>query len=205
MCIANGRTLGDIFGKYTCHQKKGSSVVDYLITPYKSLDNIAHFTVGDYMPNLSDHCPLLARIRTKSTIEEKLFDKVDLQDIPSRYIWNDKADETFRAKLDSSEFKEEVKKILSAEDNPSLPQDIQDLLTGAADSCDIKKTKVRKCTPDPPWFDLECKSLKNNIRQLGKTLRKEPYNTAIRESLYIDKNTLRNKIKRNMLWSPSKF
>ena len=30
--VANGRKIGDLFGRYTCHQKKGSSVVDYPTT-----------------------------------------------------------------------------------------------------------------------------------------------------------------------------
>ena len=40
LCIANGRTLGDLFGKYTCHQKKGSSVVDYHVFSYTAFQNI---------------------------------------------------------------------------------------------------------------------------------------------------------------------
>ena len=32
LTIANGRTVGDLYGRYTCHQTRGSSVVDYLIT-----------------------------------------------------------------------------------------------------------------------------------------------------------------------------
>jgi hypothetical protein len=29
MRILNGRVIGDLFGKYTCHKPTGSSVVDY--------------------------------------------------------------------------------------------------------------------------------------------------------------------------------
>ena len=35
LMIANGRAIGDLYGSYTCHQKKGSSVVDYLILQYE--------------------------------------------------------------------------------------------------------------------------------------------------------------------------
>ena len=31
MRILNGRVIGDLFGKYTCHKPTGSSVVDYII------------------------------------------------------------------------------------------------------------------------------------------------------------------------------
>ena len=112
LCIANGRTLGDIFGKYTCHQKKGSSVVDYLISPYKALKNITNFAVGDYMPDLSDHCPLQSTIRSNIMIEERVFNEVHLKDTPNRYIWRQDSSETFRTKLRSPDFKEKVQLIL---------------------------------------------------------------------------------------------
>ena len=35
--ILNGRKIGDLTGKYTCHQYNGSSVVDYIIAGKKYL------------------------------------------------------------------------------------------------------------------------------------------------------------------------
>ena len=43
--IMNGRTIGDLFGKYTSHQWNGSSVVDYFVAPNKFAKRIAHFKV----------------------------------------------------------------------------------------------------------------------------------------------------------------
>ena len=48
LSIVNGRTIGDIFGSYTCHRKRGSSVVDYLLTPCHNLHNILDFAVGEH-------------------------------------------------------------------------------------------------------------------------------------------------------------
>lgn len=39
MYMLNGRTLGDLTGKFTCHTMRGSSVVDYFICS-NSLSNI---------------------------------------------------------------------------------------------------------------------------------------------------------------------
>ena len=150
-----------------------------------------------HLPNLSDHCPLLTSIKTEAVLEEKPFDEVHLQNIPRRYIWNEDADKTFRAKIDSPEFNEKVKTLLSSQNNPSLVHDIQELLTSAADLCNIKKSKVKHGPTDPPWFDEDCRNLKDNIRRLGKALRKDPNNPTTRESLYANKSTLRNKIKKN--------
>ena len=60
--IMNGRTIGDLFGKYTSHQWNGSSVVDYFIAPNTFSKRITHFKVGQYLPWLSDHCPTHASI-----------------------------------------------------------------------------------------------------------------------------------------------
>ena len=63
LLILNGRTAGDIFGKFTCHNWNGSSVVDYFIVPYEFIDNVASFNVGEYIPWLSDHCTIGASVR----------------------------------------------------------------------------------------------------------------------------------------------
>lgn len=64
--IVNGRKSGDIFGKYTSHQWNGSSVVDYTITQNTKVNNIQDFSVGDYIPWLSDHCPINTTISFSS-------------------------------------------------------------------------------------------------------------------------------------------
>ena len=50
MLILNGRTTGDIFGKFTCHNWNGSSVVDYFLAPNQFCDRISNFSVGKYIP-----------------------------------------------------------------------------------------------------------------------------------------------------------
>ena len=56
LLILNGRMTGDIFGKLTSHNWNGSSVVDYCLASYQILDRISKFSVGKYIPWLSDHC-----------------------------------------------------------------------------------------------------------------------------------------------------
>ena len=56
LLILNGRMTGDIFGKLTSHNWNGSSVVDYCLASYRIFDRISKFSVGKYIPWLSDHC-----------------------------------------------------------------------------------------------------------------------------------------------------
>ncbi len=58
--IVNGRKTGDVFGKYTCFKWNGNSVVDYLITSSSVFQKNSIFEVGEFLPWLSDHCPLWA-------------------------------------------------------------------------------------------------------------------------------------------------
>ena len=197
LCIANGRTVGDIFGRYTCHQSRGSSVVDYLVVHYKALPNIIEFSVGQYLPTLSDHCPLLSKISMKSTLQEDIYTEVELKDLPQRYIWNQDKDQSFREKLSSPEFNQIVQGIMSTRDSPNLVYDIRNLLIGAAESCNVKKTKTKQRDSSEPWFDDECKALKKKIQEQGKALRRQPNDKTTRETLYSEKKNLRNRVRKS--------
>ena len=48
----NGGKIGDVFGNLN-----GSSVVDYFLAPNTFTQNILNFSVGKYIPWISDHCP----------------------------------------------------------------------------------------------------------------------------------------------------
>ena len=50
LVVMNGRKNGDIFGKFTCHNWNGSSVVDYFLSSISYIDRICSFVVGDYIP-----------------------------------------------------------------------------------------------------------------------------------------------------------
>ena len=197
LSIVNGRTVGDIFGKYTCHQSRGSSVVDYLIVPYKTLPNVSEFVVGEHIPTLSDHCSICANLNIEVHLVEETPVEVELKDLPRRYLWNSEADQTFKDMLKSDTFQRKVEIIMNTPDNPDLVHDIRNLLTDAADKCRVKKSKTRPNHQDPPWFSDECRELKKKIQEYGKALRKDPHNVNTRQNLYINKNKLRNLVRKN--------
>ena len=43
--ILNGRKIGDLVGKYTCHHYNGSSTADYIITETDLFDKVRYFQV----------------------------------------------------------------------------------------------------------------------------------------------------------------
>ena len=62
--ILNGRKIGDLTGKYTCHQYNGSSVVDYIIAEPNIFNKINYFQVLPLTTH-SDHCQIVANLDIK--------------------------------------------------------------------------------------------------------------------------------------------
>ena len=62
--ILNGRKLGDILGSFTCYKYNGQSVVDYCLASPALMNKIAQFKVHTFLPELSDHCAISAKLKT---------------------------------------------------------------------------------------------------------------------------------------------
>ena len=86
LIIANGRTIGDLNGRFTCHKYNGSSVVDYCLMSCHLYDTARYFKVHD--PQFySDHCPISVALNTRRTIYNTNNDV--LQPLPVKYIWDE--------------------------------------------------------------------------------------------------------------------
>ena len=66
--ILNGRTAGDMIGKYTCFKYNGCSVVDYIMVDRNVHEKVIYFKVMSLTP-LSDHC----QIKTELAIKPRAF------------------------------------------------------------------------------------------------------------------------------------
>jgi exonuclease III len=173
LLIANGRVTGDIFGKYTSHQYNGSALNDYLLVPNKFYQRISNFTVGDYAPWLSDHCPIYSNISLNSSIDLKTqTDKHN--DIDPSFIFDANAKSKFSKGLQSTQMKAKINDLLENNDlsAKSLGNSIKLILGENAKSCKIKTRKIRKDNPHgAPWFDGECENSKNKVRKFGNDLK----------------------------------
>ena len=197
--IANGRKVGDPFGKYTCFQWNGNSVVDYLITSASIFGKVSTLKVGDFIPWLSDHCPLLFMLEIqKSTDVPK--GKLPTKEAPKQYMWKEGDSERFTEALSTPEFDEILTEILNA--NPANPNSIVNPLTEAllkaAEKAGVKrKTHVRSISStDPPWFDFTCKQIKSAIKSVAKNVRRDPKNQDLKNELGKLKKQLKKTVKR---------
>ena len=184
LLIANGRTIGDLFGKLTSHQYNGSALNDYLLVPNYFTSKISYFKVGDFIPWLSDHCPIYSTISLNSLSKDTvLIDEP--QEVTPKYLFDATSKETFCNGLKSEANTRKLQELL-ANDSLSalnLGSATKSLLLETAGSCQIKIARGnkdnQKPSQDAPWFDSECKKSKDFIQKLGNDLKKSLRNRKL--------------------------
>ena len=183
--IVNGRKTGDIFGEYTCVKWNGNSVVDYLLTSASAFQKILYFKVGDFLPWLSDHCPLHFTLELSNNIQSpNMQDKAPMERAPKQFVWTEKGRQKFLEILSSQSSQHKLRN--SSQLDYSSPNNaithITDSLIKFAENAKIKPVK-KYGSHDPPWFDRSCKKLKEGIRMLGKNIKRQPKNELFKSEL----------------------
>ena len=178
--IANGRTLGDLQGKFTCHEWNGSSTVDYAVINETMIDYVHSFCVLD--PNTgSDHNPIKLKIRTPNEIKK---DSIHLNNT-KRIKWNDHTKSDFELSLKSTKTIEHINKISKMLDNPNsnsddIVKEFTNIITPDVKT-KIKKKPVKK-QKTKKWYDYSCYEMSRKLKNVAKLLSKSPSNPHIRGS-----------------------
>lgn len=173
--VGNGRLGSDKgVGKHTYVGSTGSSVIDYIIANPSLLDVISSFHVAD--PNiLSDHCCIDFSILCKDISEMNLRrEKETFTKVNKKYMWNEARAGEYIFNLEREE--NGLKHLSSVLTIVSTPQQIDEniqnftsLMEEACDplfsknffsSQDIENFQCRPTTTQP-WFDEECRKLRN--------------------------------------------
>ena len=116
--IANGRTIGDLKGKYTCHEHNGSSTVDYAVINETLTDRVQSFQVLD--PDTgSDH----SAIRLNITLHNKPMKENTGTQLPPKIIWNDITKFNFTNKINSPDT---LNKVIELQNMLDLDDDTTD-------------------------------------------------------------------------------
>ena len=190
--------MSEIFGKCTSHNWNSSSAVDLCISSYELFNSISNFTVGPYIPWLSDHCMISTTINVNGNARCTVEQMTPI-DVHPGWVWNESARETFQNNLSSPYYREKFEALLS---NVSLsPVELAKsikllLLENTKTSClREKKTVNDDNSNSQPWFDSECNMKKNEINKLGKAVRKCPLDSSARSDL----NNAKKSFKRTIL------
>ena len=156
LVILNGRKLGDISGKYTCHKYNGSSVVDFIATSYNLYSKIKYFKVLEPVW-FSDHCPLTCSIevrvhRNEAEIESEYS---SLKELPTKYKWEEEGARLFQEKVDRTLLKEVSKVELTTPD--AVVEEYEEILVKYAnESLKICKNKKSDHSNRAKWMNQEC-------------------------------------------------
>ena len=152
---------------FTCFKYNGKSAIDYLITNAANAELIGDFTVGTGRPD-SDHSPLSFILngnlpRSQRPRTSKLTGR--------KYVWDiNKQNEYIKSLKDPHNlhiFEDFLCKTIDVNSDHHVVIDgFYKYLTGSLDGIFRKNNPRPTCTfPVNPWFDLECKQLKAQLRQ----------------------------------------
>ena len=153
--IANGRTIGDLRGKYTCHQSRGSSTVDYAIINERLKNHVQNFQVLD--PNTgSDH----SAIKLKLSLPTKLKTKNDsLKKHTPKIQWNEQIKSIFENKMNSPQIHNRINDLTETleSETHNTEETITELIKLITP--DNKRKNLRKPpkkTTPKKWYDHTC-------------------------------------------------
>jgi len=158
--ILNGRTNGDLNGKYSYISTLGNSTIDLGFCSHNILNTINSFKVHSWME--SDHFPISIKFEdTQPSKPSMKFEKL---------VWDS----------NKTQISGRLLVIEIAKSSEAKMNNLNKCVWEAPKKCELVKTVVTYQTPRPkscPWFDEECKTAKKTMKISLKNLRK-PWRTA---------------------------
>ena len=177
--ILNGRTIGDLLGKYTYVGPKGCSTVDYIIASDNILsgknETVKTFHVlVENINRLSDHCCTSVYLQKGEgwVKEETLVTEIDASSVREKKLLFNQQYENL---INSAEVRETARKVLcnintnlGKESIDTVTQKVVDIIINVNKSCEVIgggkerfKRKHKKRNNREPWFNLDCRKLKS--------------------------------------------
>ena len=191
MIILNGRKPGDLFGKYTSLNWNGRAVVDFGVAPVDWFDAIVSFTVGNYAPFISDHCPIFFEL--KSTRKKVSEVDANLKESPVVFKISDEDLVKLKETIQSPEIADKLIDMSNTTNEPqALASGITNTLLEACSLAELRPKKIKFNTTDKPWFDKECQTLKNGIKKKCKKLRANKSDFSLQQQISAKNKDLKN-------------
>ena len=186
----NGRKIGDLFGNFTSFQWNGNSVVDYVLVDQSIFSSISFFKVGNFIPWLSDHCPIRFRLESYMDRTRKSEEALDREQLDSLF-WDNDSPGKFLTILETHE--QEIGEILTSS-NINILENFQNIIKTVIEEGRFKKRK-KKPSNDAIWFDMDCKKAKEEVTTAGKKVQSTPNDPSLREILADKKKIFRKLVR----------
>ena len=192
LVILNGRTLGEIFGEYTCYKHNGASTVDYICVSADMFSKVSKFEVKS-LKHISDHRPVAATLDIGShnkILKNPLSLKFD--DAPLGYKWCNSEENNSIANFSEAQgdtiVKEcierlSVKHVNNKEDVNLMNSELVNLYQLIA-SRSLQKKKNCSLKRKKKWFDHECRTAKRKLCCATNKFDKNPLDEQARTDFY---------------------
>jgi hypothetical protein len=201
MRILNGRTFGDLTGKFTCHERLGSSVVDLAIVSEALVKEIPYFHVHEHLGTISDHSKISLMLKTNRDLFEQ---KADEKHYPTaqRYKWGDEIEAKYKTIFNGDDMGQKIKQYV--EKNYQLSNagienatiDLTNLITSSAIKVQPRTNNVKRYTqsrkatkyqmrPKCKCETYELWQLKRNVNKKSIQLGRNPYDKMVRQNYFL--------------------
>ncbi len=192
--IANGRTLGDFQGKFTCYEHNGTSTVDYAVICETLYPHITKFMVSTPKYK-SDHCMIELEIKLPKGIVFS-YENIRIQSRPLK--WDIKNIEVFKSHMKSPCTIKLINEIescfMNKQDvmNDDILEKINFLYTYKSPK---SKEKQKPKKQNKKWYDASCYELNRKMKSLAKLNQRNPGNNEIRRNLNMFKKQYKKMLK----------
>ena len=195
--ILNGRTLGDFIGKYTCHTKRGSSVVDYFISSRSLSNAIFNMYVHD-ISLFSDHCMLTMNFKTcaDNVLDDSLFGS-ELHNncipLPDNFTWSEGAKQKYQEAFDTQEMRNKISDIENEAESDnanvqSLVNKLTDVMLLAGNKTlhrrSFKYKRKNICKVNKKWYDYDCRNVLRELKSAKNAFNRNVFNHVLRVRYY---------------------
>ncbi len=171
--ILNGRTIGDLRGRFTYFNQngKGQSVIDYGLVDETLVNDVVIFEVGDLISHLSDHCMISLVLKTNSLQRPRECSGTTL----NRYVWSAESGERVMAEFNTEAVKAMLNNIDFSGPNINCENKVEEInsifYTVANKALQRKRTPRkgrRQCAKKKKWFDHDCHTIRDRLKNLDK-------------------------------------
>lgn len=199
MYILNGRTLGDLSGKFTCHTPRGSSVVDYFISSNSLSNEILSMNVND-ISLFSDHCLISLKLKISNDYDSEIEESrgeaqsnLKFTHLPDKFLWSDEGKIKYQEVFHSNEIKDKLTDIDEqleggCMDVQSMINNITDVIVLAGNKALVRKSfkptrgKLKKV--NKKWYDRDCRSLLRELKSTKNAFNRNVFNEDLRIKYY---------------------
>lgn len=157
--------------------KKGSSTIDFFCCRMSDESNLKKLEILDVISN-SDHIPIALTLQTQHPVFQN--------EIVKKIVWNSKAEKKFYNKMLSI-----TSPGIQENDVNRLNKLMAEAVTSAAENCNMYKTFKNKGGNGKPWFDLECKYAKREVRNKLKLWKKDFANKNLGDQFLMAKSNFK--------------